>query len=142
MAYIAWVILMIAFAVLEGVTAGLVTIWFCFGSIGGLIACALGASLQVQIAIFSIVSLVCMLLLRPFAKKKFVKLDVKTNADRILGADAIVIEQVDNLNASGQIKVFGEYWTARSEDTEAIPIGTQVQVLRIEGVKAIIQKKS
>ena len=141
MYYIMWVILLIAFAVMEGVTAGLVSIWFCFGAFGGLVACAMGASIQLQIAIFATISLICMVLVRPFAKKYFVKTSEKTNADRILDADAIVIETVDNINASGQIKVFGEYWTARSENNTAIPEGTLVRVLRIEGVKAIIQPK-
>ena len=141
MYYIAWLALVIAFAVMEGITAGLVSIWFCFGAIGGLVACAMGASIQLQIAIFAIISLVCMVLVRPFAKKYFIKTNEKTNADRILDADAIVTETVHNINATGQIKVYGEHWTARSDNNTIIPEGTLVRVLRIEGVKAIIQPK-
>ena len=62
----------------------------------------------------------------------------KTNADRILEAEALVTETIDNVQASGQIKVGGAIWTARSANGDVIPEGTLVQVERIEGVKAIV----
>ena len=65
-----WLVLLVAFAVIEGVTAGLVSIWFCAGSLAALIATWLGASLLVQIGLFVVVSLVAMAIIRPMARPR------------------------------------------------------------------------
>jgi membrane protein implicated in regulation of membrane protease activity len=137
---VAWLVMLIAFAILEGLTAALVSIWFCIGAVAALIAAALGIPLQIQIALFALVSLACMLLIRPLTKKYLVKNSEPTNADRIISAEALVTETINNLQAKGQIRVHGEYWTARSEGEEEIPEGAQVRILRIEGVKAIVMR--
>lgn len=59
---ILWLVLLIAFAGIEGITAGLVSIWFCAGSLVALIATWLGASLPVQIGLFAVVSVAAMAL--------------------------------------------------------------------------------
>ncbi len=135
---ILWVVLVVAFAVLEGLTIGLISVWFSVGSLAGLIAAALGASVVTQVVAFSIVSGVCILLLRPVTRKYLVTKTETTNADRIIGAEAVVTEPVSNLSGTGQIRVKSEYWTARSGNGEDFPEGSLVRVLRIEGVKAII----
>ena len=121
-----WLILLIIFAGVEGITAGLVSVWFCAGSLVALIA------------LFVVVSLVAMALVRPMARKWVQPKLVKTNADRILGQEAVVLEEIDNLRGIGQVKVGGAIWTARSTQDEPIPKGTLVRVERIEGVKAIV----
>lgn len=135
---ILWLVLLIAFAGLEGLTAGLVSIWFCAGSLVALFAAWFGASLLVQIGLFVIISLVAMALVRPMARKWVQPKMEKTNADRILEQEGVVVETIDNLRASGQIKIGGIVWTARSVDDEPIPEGARVRVARIEGVKAIV----
>ena len=52
-----------------------------------------------------------------------------------------MVESIDNLSASGQVKIDGAVWTARSAEDEIIPAGTRIQVERIEGVKAIVIRK-
>ena len=93
---------------------------------------------MVQIALFAIVSVIAMAVIRPLARKWIQPRQAKTNADRILEEEGVVTETIDNLNASGQIKVGGAIWTARSATGDVIPQGTLVQVDRIEGVKAIV----
>lgn len=137
---VAWVVMLVAFAGLEGITASLVSIWFCVGSVAALIAAALGLPLEVQIPLFGLVSLACIILIRPFTKKYLVKKSEPTNADRILDAEAVVTEAINNLEAKGRIRVYGESWAARSEREEEIPEGAHVRVLRIEGVKAIVTR--
>lgn len=133
-----WLVLLIAFAGIEGITAGLVSIWFCAGSLVALFAAWMGSSLAVQIGLFTIVSVVAMAIVRPMARKWIEPKAEKTNADRILEAEALVTETIDNVQGSGQIKVGGSIWTARSANGDVIPAGTLVQVKRIEGVKAIV----
>jgi len=135
---ILWVVLVVAFAVLEGLTVGLISIWFSIGSLAGLIAAALGASVVSQVVAFAIVAGISIFLLRPITKKYLITKTEKTNADRIIDAEAVVTETVSNLSGTGQIRVKSEYWTARSADGEELPQDTLVRVLRIEGVKAIV----
>ena len=135
---IIWLVLLIAFAGIEGITAGLVSIWFCAGSLVALFAAWMGGSLAVQIGLFAIVSVIAMAIVRPMARKWIEPKTEKTNADRILEAEALVTETIDNVQAYGQIKVGGAIWTARSANGDVIPEGTLVQVERIEGVKAIV----
>ena len=120
----------------------MVSIWFCAGSLVALVATWLGASLPVQIGLFAIVSVVAMALVRPMARKWLHPKMEKTNADRILDQEGVVVEEIDNLNASGQIKIGGAVWSARAEGEEVIPPGTRVRVVRIEGVKAIVRKQT
>lgn len=134
-----WLVLFIAFAGIEGLTAGLISIWFCLGSLVSLFATWLGANLIVQVGLFVVVSILAMALIRPLARKYWQPRTEKTNADRILDRQGVVMETIDNLHASGQIKVSGSVWTARSAAGEVIPQGTLVRVLRIEGVKAIVE---
>ena len=136
-----WLVLLIAFAGIEGITAGLVSIWFCAGSLAALLSTWLGASLPVQIALFVLVSLIAMALVRPMARKWMAPRLEKTNADRILDQEGVVVEEIDNLRAQGQIKIGGVIWTARAATEGALPVGTKVRVDRIEGVKAIVRRK-
>lgn len=136
-----WLGVLIVCAILEGVTVALISIWFSIGALVAMGAAALKLSLWVQIILFVAISLLCIVAIRPFTKKFLVKKTEKTNADRILGEDGIVVEAINNLNSTGRVQVLGEYWTARSEDMEEIPKDTEVQVLRIEGVKAIVKRK-
>ena len=66
---IIWLVLLIAFAGIEGITAGLVSIWFCAGSLVALFAAWMGGSLAVQIGLFAIVSVIAMAIVRPMARK-------------------------------------------------------------------------
>ena len=50
---ILWLVLLIAFAGIEGITSGFFSIWFCAGSLLALFATWLGASLPVQIGLFA-----------------------------------------------------------------------------------------
>lgn len=136
--YIVWAVLIVAFCVLEGVTAQLVSIWFVFGAAAALIAQLLGASLLIQVLVFIAVSIVALLITRPIVKKKLNVETEKTNADRCIGMQGVVTELIDNLATTGQVKVDGKIWTARSSTGENIPEGTVVTVEKIDGVKLIV----
>jgi len=138
---IVWFALLILFGVGEAVTVGLTSIWFAVGSLGALICALLGAHLWVQIGVFLALSGLALALMRPLAKRFLTPGYSATNADRVIGADAVVTVQIDNLLGRGQVKIAGQEWTARSQDDRIIPVGTQVKVLRIEGVKVFVAQK-
>lgn len=133
-----WLVLLIVFAGVEGVTAGLISIWFCAGSLVALFAAWLHASLPVQIALFAAVSVLTMAVVRPLARRYLQPRLQKTNVDSLLGQEGLVIEAIDNLRGSGQVKIGGIVWTARSGENHPVPEGTLVRVEGIEGVKAIV----
>ena len=133
-----WLAAMIVFGVVEAATVGLVSIWFAVGALAALAAAALGGPVILQVVIFVAGSLITLLIIRPLAAKYINGRRVPTNADRVIGQEAVVTEAIDNLNAKGQVKVAGAPWTARSQDDSPIPAGTTVKVLRIEGVKLYV----
>mgnify|MGYP001192874616 CR=1 FL=1 len=125
-----WVVALVVFLIVEAVTAGLVSIWFVFGSLVALICAALGAAVWLQIFWFVIVSVATLVLTRPLVKRYVDSRSVATNADRI-----------DNLAATGAVKLDGVVWTARStDDAVAIEAGERVTVRAIEGVKLIVER--
>lgn len=133
-----WVAAIVVFAVLEGITAQLVSIWFVLGAIGALIATMFKAPLAVQIGVFITVTILALVITRPLVKKFIHPKKERTNADRVLGQAGVVIEEIDNLKATGQVKVDGKVWTARSYDNSIIPTDTQITIKEISGVKLIV----
>lgn len=134
-----WLAAFIVFAIGEAVTVGLVSVWFAVGALAALFATALGAGLWLQITVFLGVSALALALFKPLSSK-FLKPRVSaTNADRVIGSAALVTETIDNTQAKGQVKVNGQVWSARSAQDTVIPAGTDVKVLRIEGVKVIVE---
>lgn len=136
-----WAAALVVFLIVEAVTAGLVSIWFVFGSLVALICAALGAAVWLQIFWFVIVSVATLVLTRPLVKRYVDSRSVATNADRSIGRAAVVTERIDNLAATGAVKLDGVVWTARStDDAVAIEAGERVTVRAIEGVKLIVER--
>lgn len=136
-----WIALAVVFGVVEAATAQIVTIWFAIGAIGALIANAAGAGVTVQLSVFVAVSILTLIIARPYLKK-FTKTEMqRTNADMYIGETAVVLEEIDNTRGTGQVKVKGSVWTARSRNNSVIPAGENVYVEKIEGVKLIVSLK-
>ena len=133
-----WLIALVVFCIVEAVTVGLVSIWFAAGAVGGLIASFLTGNIWIQATVFLVLSFVCLLAVRPMARRYLHPRRQATNADRVIGAEGVVTETIDNRKAQGQIKVQGTVWTARTEDGPPVPKDASVRVLRIEGVKLIV----
>ncbi len=138
---IIWLALLILFGAGEAVTVGLTSIWFAVGALGALICALLGAQIWLQIAVFLLLSALALALMRPLARRFLTPGYSATNADRVIGSTTVVIQEIDNLKGRGQVKIADLEWSARSEHGEIIPVGTEVTVLRIEGVKVFVEKK-
>ncbi|MDE6261340.1 MAG: NfeD family protein [Oscillospiraceae bacterium] len=136
---ILWLVLLIVFAASEAVTVGLTSIWFAAGALCALIAALLGGPLWIQITLFLAVSLLCLAAVRPLAKRHLNDRVEPTNADRVIGAEAQVTEDIDNIHGKGAVIIRGMTWSARSENDSIIAVGTRVRVLRIEGVKVFVE---
>ena len=137
---IVWLVLLLLFAGGEAVSGGLTSIWFAAGALAALVAALLGGALWIQITLFLAVSILCMAAVRPLAKKHLNSKVEHTNADRVIGAEAQVTEDIDNIHGKGAVIIRGMTWSARSQDGAPIPTGTLVKVLRIEGVKVFVEQ--
>ena len=136
---IIWLLVLIAFAVGEALTVGLTSIWFAVGALGALITAGLGFGFWPQIIVFLVLSGVTLALVRPLAKKVLKPGYSATNADRVIGAVGLVTEEVDNMAGKGLVNLSGQVWSARAQDEQNIPAGQEVRVLRIQGVKGIVE---
>lgn len=141
MATTIWIAAIIIFGVAEAATAGLTSIWFVLGGVAGLIAAVCGGPVWLQVGLFFAVSIAALAFTRPLVVK-LMKKDIKpTNADRVLNNVGRVTERIDNALPSGTVYIDGKTWTARSADGEVIEPDTAVRILRMEGVKLIVQKE-
>ncbi len=136
-----WLIVIIVMALIEIITLGLTTIWFAGGALVAFFANLAGANLVIQIILFVVVSVLLLALTRPLAVEYLNKGRTRTNVDSLLGKTAIVIQEIDNLKAQGQVSVDGQEWTARAAQEEKIQKDTLVEIMEIRGVKLIVRKK-
>lgn len=133
-----WLLVLILCVVAEAITTHLVSFWFAVGSLGALFSAAAGFSILAQAAIFAVLSLLLLLSLRPMTQRLLQPRQEYTNADRIVGQTAVVIQTIDNRAGTGQIRLLSQTWTARSLGDMVIPEGSTVVVDHISGVKAIV----
>lgn len=137
-----WLILFIILLVIEIITLGLTTIWFAGGALAAFIASMAGAGFGIQFLLFLIISLLLLFITRPIAMKYFNKDRIKTNVQSLIGTQGIVLEDINNLEETGKVKVNGMEWTARSSsDYKRIAKDTIVEIVEIKGVKAIVKER-
>lgn len=137
-----WLAALVIFILVEIATMGLATIWFAGGALVAAIAAGFGMPLIVQIGLFFAVSLILLYFTRPIAIKYFNKDRVKTNAESLVGKQAIVTSEIDNLQGIGQVTVGGLEWSARtSKDEEKLPVGAVADIVAINGVKLIVEER-
>ena len=134
-----WLAVIVVTLLVEAMTAGLTTIWFSAGALAALISSYLGISFPLQIIIFIVVSVAALLLTRPLVKNKIHKNKVKTNADMVIGKQALVVEDICPVEGKGQVKVDGKIWSAKSLDLKIIQKDELVTVEKIEGVHLIVK---
>ena len=136
-----WTALFIVLIIIEAMTAQLTTIWFAVGALASAIAAFFNGPVWLQWTLFLVVSVVLILSTRKLARGLLKAKPKATNADRAIGQNGIVTEEIDNLNAKGAVSLNGMFWTARSEDNSVIPVGETVTAVRIDGVKLIVTRQ-
>ena len=134
-----WLAFTVIAMVCEALTVSLVAIWFVPAALIATILAALNVAVWVQALVFFVLSAVFVTVFCGFFRKKILARQsaVRTNSDTLIGQRAIVTEEIDNLAASGAVKVNGQEWSARSSDGTRIEVGQTVEVLSIQGVKLV-----
>ena len=138
---IGWLAAFVVFIGIEIGTMALTTIWFAGGALAAFLVTFTGAGIELQLAVFFIVSLALLIFTRPFALKFINKDAVKTNVESLVGRTARVTSRIDNDLATGTAVVDGQEWTARSADGTPIAEGAMVEIKEIKGVKLMVAEK-
>lgn len=135
---IGWFIAFVILLLIELFTVNLVTIWFAIGAVAAIITTIFTDSVLIQSIVFVVVSVISLLITKPLIKK-VKKFEVEpTNSDRVIGKVGDVTKKIEK-NKYGEVKVYGNTWTASSKDV--IEVGERVKVLSIDGVKLIVEKE-
>lgn len=137
-AAILWLVLMVVFLILEAATVTLVSLWFAAGALAAMVAALLGGALWLQVTLFLVVAAVLLTALRPLVRRFLTPKLTATNIDSVIGSTGLVTAPINNVTASGQVKLGAMVWSARSTSGEVIPEGTNVRVDKIEGVKVFV----
>ena len=133
-----WLIIAGVCLVAEIITTGFLIFWLAIGALISMVVSLFTDNILIQTATFVISSAILIFATKPFVKKFAKTKDVKTNAFSIIGQNGVVTKEIDSINAKGQVKVDGETWSAVGKNDIDIPKGTEVEVLEIKGVKAVV----
>lgn len=133
-----WFAVAVILGIIELATVNLICIWFCGGALVAAVAGYFTNSIWASVITFVVVSAILLAITRPLVKNKLTPKIQPTNADRIIGKEAVVILGINPDENAGQIKVDGQIWSAKSDGV--IPEGEKVTVSSIEGVKAVVTK--
>ena len=127
-----WLTIVVLLTIVEAMTVNLTTIWFV---VSGLVAIGLSFVTDIfliQFGVFVCLGIVLLIVTKPFVKKFLESRDAKTNFDRIIGMNGIVVKDISDVN-NGEVKVDGKIWTAYSDDS--LKVNDKVKVLEISGSK-------
>jgi len=133
-----WVFLTVLCAIIEVLTLGLTTIWFAIAALVMVFLSFLPIPLVYQVMIFLAISAVLLFFTRPIAIKKLKIGREKTNVDSLVGKSALVTKKITEFDR-GEVKLNGQIWTAKTENGSTLDEGSKCEVVRIEGVHAIVK---
>ena len=136
-----WLVVVVVFLAVELMTVTLTSIWFAAGGLIALFVAMAGGGFAFQMIAFLIGSFAMFFATKPWADKVINSKKTSTNADRAVGEEVRVLERISNLDQTGRVVVHGQDWMARTEDdNNIIEQGELVRVLRISGVKVIVER--
>ena len=133
-----WLWIAIIFAIIEGITIGIVSIWFSIGALVALLASLFIQDLFLQILVFFVTSAFLLVKTRKIAIEKLKIGQHKTNIDELIDEECVVVKAIEH-NLTGEVKLRGMTWRASSDSNQTYDVGDLVHVLRIEGVTIIVK---
>lgn len=133
-----WLIAAGIFFVGEIITVGFLIFWLGIAALITMVVSFFTSNLIIQTAVFVISSAILIFATKPLVNKVSKKDTVPTNVFSIIGKKAIVVKDINCINGTGQIKVNGEIWSAEGLDGIDIKEGSEVEIVEIKGVKAIV----
>ena len=133
-----WLIAAGIFFIIEIATVGFLVFWLGIGSLLAMVTSFITDNIMIQTIVFVVSSCILIPLTKPLADKFTGKKAVPTNAYTLINKHGIVIQDINPIQGVGQVKVNGEIWSAKTEDESTIKKDTEIEVLKIDGVKLIV----
>ena len=135
-----WLGVLVITLIAEVATAtALVTVWFSVGALLALICNILHLSIYIQVVVFIIASILCLIFIRPLMYKMIRPAKANTNADRVIDQIYTIISD-SNDDHIATLKANGFVWNARTIDNADLKVNDRVLVKSIEGSKLIVEK--
>ena len=134
-----WLIASGIFFIIEIFTVGFFVFWLGVAALIAMVISFFIDNVIFQASVFVISSGLLILATRPLINKIAKKDTIPTNVYSLVGKKGIVIEDIDWAKGTGQIKIEGEIWSAKTKEQINIQKGTEVEVESIEGVKASVK---
>ena len=138
-ALIVWIVLIVLSIIVEMITEDLVIIWGTCGAVIAFLAALFKAEVWVQLLLFTLATILFIVLLGPIVKKRRKKETIHTNADRLIGMTATVVEPFSN-NEIGKVSINDQLWRATSMNNESFAVGEKVIIIAFSGAKLVISK--
>ena len=137
-----WLIVLVVMIGIEIITMGLTSIWFAGGALVAFVLALFHVPFVLQLVVGLVVSLILLFFTRPVVVKYFNKERIRTNVEGMIGSQAIVVSEIDNLQGVGRVTTGGKVWSARTmQDGLKLPVGTVVIIRAVSGVKLIVEER-
>ncbi len=135
-----WLIAAGVFFIAEMATVGFLVFWFGIGALVTMFFSLFIDNIYIQACIFLFTSTLLVFLTKPLVNR-FInkKQSVPTNAYSIIGKNGLVMQEINSVKGTGQVKIGTEVWSAKSDNGQSIPKDSTIEVLKIDGVKAVVK---
>ena len=135
-----WIVLSGIFFIIEMATVGFLVFWFGIGALIAMVFSFFTSNIAIQTTVFVLSSTILLFFTRPFVDKLTKKdNEVQTNAYSIIGKKGIVTKDIIPIEGKGQVRIGTEVWSAKSADDVKIEKGIEIEVIEIDGVKAVVR---
>ncbi|MHB0913308.1 MAG: NfeD family protein [Armatimonadota bacterium] len=134
-----WLILAALLVIGEMLSAGFFLLWFGIGAAIAGVAAYLGVGSTWQWVLFIASSLILFVASRRFADRLAGHQPQKFGAERLVGREGVVIEEVNMLAGTGRVRVEREEWRARSASNAVIPEGAVARIVKVDGTHLVVE---
>lgn len=134
-----WLIVAVIFGIGELMTTSLTLIWFSIGALVLMVFSIFIESILLQIVLFSIISITLLVVATKYLIDKDKRFKYSTNLQGIISKKGVVIEEIEP-HKVGVVKLNSEKWSAIAVDDKPIEVGKIVRVIKIEGVKLVVEE--
>ena len=135
-----WAALALIFFIAEIFTAGFFLVCFGIGAVAAALLALLGVDAIWQLVAFIGASVVALAFLRPLAKSMSTQVVNPGGIDRVVGKQAVVLEEINPLAATGRVRIEREEWRADSIDGHLIAKDSMVKVMGVSGTRVLVRE--
>jgi membrane protein implicated in regulation of membrane protease activity len=139
-----WVIVAVAFAVVEVMTVAFFAVFITIGALGAAVVSLLGFNLLVQAIVLGLLGVAGILVARPYLVDRLHigRPALRSGADSMVGQQAVLLEPILGVGQPGHLKIAGELWPALTDDGSAVPVNTLVVVTALRSTTLIVRAAS